>query len=281
MVFSLNEISKREGKVCKDGSGYKVYIRPEEAEKIGVNPGDSVDVTVNPDGSIILRASPPPNLYEKFLNNAIQGGVEFGEPIEIGDAHIIPIMSKDDDFPERNYVTVPEALAMGNLRFTDTGGISGVHVTNQGSLGVLIVQGQVFEGSTQPRTIVTNMILAPNQDIVLPARCVHSSHPITPNAKMTIAGMAPRTMCFNLMQPSNKVDQHRVWGEVNCIMGTTVKMPEIFARNNVQLNTSRWADTSDLTTAIHSLGNVASFAAGQVDKNVDKKKVKTWVSKSA
>ena len=269
------QISKREGKVGKDGAGYKVYIQPEEAEKVGIKPGDKVDVIVNPEGSITLRAAAPPNLYEKFLQNAIEGGVEFGEPIEVGDAFIIPIMSKSDEVPPRDYVTVPEALAMGNLRFNDTGGISGVHVTNTGSIGVLVVQGQVLEGGTQPRTIITNMILAPNQDIVLPARCVHSTRPIQAGAKMTIVGMAPRNVAFSLMQPQYKVDQNRVWGDIRCVAGTCVIVSSRFAEANVSLSTANWAAQNDLSAVIHSCGDVALFAGNIVDQKVRKQ----WLSR--
>ena len=272
------EISKREGKVAKDGTGNKVYLKPEEVEQLGIKTGDPVDVTVNADGSITIRPAAPPNLYEKFLEKAVGGGVDFGEPIEVGDAHIIPIFAKSDDTPPRDYVTVPEALALGWLRFTDTGGISGIHVTNTGNKGVLVVQGQVFEGGTQPRTIVTNMILAPNDNVVLPAACVHSSRPIVPNAKMTIAGMSPRTVAFGLMTPRSKINQQRVWGDVCCVMGTTVCMPQSFIMANVTLNQSAWKGNNDLTESMHSLNNVVSYVADSVEMAIQRRKPK-WENK--
>lgn len=274
-----NEMSKREGKLAKDGTGFKVYIKPDEAQKAGITPGDNVDILVNPDGSITIKPAAPPNLYEKFLQNAIDGGVEFGDPVEVGDSFIVPIMTKSEQAFPRDYVTVPEAIAMGYLRFTDTGGINGVHVVNTGNMGVLILQGQVFEGATQPRTIITNMILGANQDVVLPARCVHSTHAIQANAKMTIAGMAPRTVLFSLMRPKSKVEQQRVWGDVGCVMGTTVTVAQSFADAGIQLRTSEWRNHTDLTMAMADSRPAALFACSSVDEHLRRKGVKEWVSK--
>jgi len=271
-------ISKREGKVAKDGTGMKVYLNPEEAEKIGIKLGDPVDIIVNPDGSITIKAAAPPNLYEKFLQNAVDGGVEFGDPVEVGDSFIVPIMTKSEQALVRDYITVPEAVSMGWLRFNDTGSIGGVHVTNTGNMGVLVVQGQVFEGDTQPRTVVSTLIVAPNQDVVLPARCVHSSHPITPGAKMTIAGMTPRTVAFSLMTPKSRVDQTRVWGEVGCVMGTTVAIHKQFRDANVQFNSQDWRGHNDLTQAMHAIGQSAMFACNTVDEVMRKRQPK-WESR--
>jgi len=268
LTFMSKDISKREGKIAKDGTGMKVYIKPEEAQKAGIALGDNVSVVVNPDGTITIKPAAPPNLYEKFLQNAIDGGVEFGDPIEVGDSYVIPILTKSEQAMPRDYITVPEAIAMGQLRFTDTGGIQGVHVTNTGNMGVLVLQGQVFEGATQPRTIITNMILAPNQDVVLPARCVHSSHPINANAKMTIAGMSPRNVSFSLMTPQSKVDQQRVWGEVGCIMGTCVTVVKSFKDAGVVFNTDVWHGSNDLTHAMHEVGQAAMFACSNVDAGI-------------
>ena len=266
------EISKREGKVAKDGTGMKIYIKPEEAQKAGITLGDNVNVIVNPDGSITIKPTPPPNLYEKFLQNAIDGGVEFGDPVEVGDSFVIPILTRSEQAMPRDYVTVPEAIAIGQLRFTDSGGIQGVHVTNTGNVGVLILQGQVFEGATQPRTIITNMILGPNQDVVLPARCVHSSHPINANAKMTIAGMSPRNVSFSLMTPKSKVDQQRVWGEVGCVMGTTVTVARSFLDAGIDFRTETWHLSNDLTHAMGGMRQAANFACLNVETSLGRRR---------
>lgn len=272
------QISKREGKLAKDGkTGMKVYLKPEEVETLGLKPGDNVNVIANADGSITIRPVAPPNVYEKFLSNMIVGGVELGDPIEIGDAHIIPILAKQI-LPARDYLTVPEAMSRGWLRFTDTGGISGVHVTNTGSLGVLILQGQVLEGSTQARTVISNLILAPNESIILPARCVHSTRAIQANAPMTLSGMAPRTVAFGLMVPKSKVSQQRVWGDIGCVMATTVPISSFFTNANVKIDQSAWLQTTDLSRAVKSLNQVSNFVAANVESHLTGKKLK-WESK--
>lgn len=259
-------ISKRPGKVGKDGrSGFKVHLSKEEMDKAGLSPGAEVDVIVGSNGAILLKPRAPANLYEKFLKNAVRGGVEFGEPIEMGDAHIIPIFAKEEQAP-RDYLTVPEAQAY--LRFTDTGRIGGVHLSNTGDKGVLVLQGQVFEGggATQPRVVTSNLVLGANKDIELPSKCVHASKPIQANAPMKFAGMTPRSVAFAITQPENKISQQRIWGDVNCLMGTTVTTAALFA--DVALNTEGWKQSDDLTRTFQNLGQVANFVTARVEESI-------------
>lgn len=243
---------KREGKVTRSGAGSSIYIKDEELEKAGIAKGEPVDVTVTADGKIVIKPKGVvSNVFLKFLAR-----LHFDDAIKVGDAHIIPLVI--DRVISKDYITVKEAQANQLLRFSDTGRIDRIAVSNLGDKGVLITQGQILEGKSQSRASTTNLILQGNESVEIPAKCVHSVQPIRAHAEMKFSSLVPRQVAHTLTLPTKKISQHHTWAGIKdmsaSFMAYASSLNSSFADSGPQLRlASGNKDLASLTKSLHPI----------------------------
>jgi len=204
-------VLKKERKVRQWGPSKRaggIYLGSEELKKAGLEIGDEVDITVTADGRIVIsKKGVKPNVFLKFLSQ-----FKLGEATKVGDSFIIPIVVEDDKVEERDYITFKEAE---EVRFSDTGRIDRVAVSNLSGSKVFIPHGIVMTGGTQSRASLVSAILGSGEGCEIPVKCVHASHPIRPGSTVRPIGVVPRTVSATLMQPSSQVSQHTTWASVS------------------------------------------------------------------
>jgi len=138
----------------------------------------------------------------------------------------------------------------------------------------------VIAGGTQPRTVITNALVAPNKTVEVPTRCVHSTRAIMPRAKLEPVGLVPRSIAFDLTSTSDTVNQHQVWSNVSCLLGTIIPVFHLSSTAFYDVandsSTSWKAAKTDLTKAIRTFTSVAKKAL-EVEKKYAKRRGKpSW-----
>ena len=263
--MSEETLVKRIGKVSKSGAGSEIYLKDEELEKVGIKQGDEVSIEMKADGTILVKKhSPISNVFLDFLRQ-----LDYGEAVKVGDTFVIPIFAKEVN--ERDYVTVKEAMANQQLQIRDTGSIDRVSVSNIGDKGILITQGQVLEGSTQSRAVVTNLILRANESYEVPTRCVYSTEPIRARAPMQFKGIAPRQVAFFATAPSDKVSQGITWQAISAFADRCSTAQDRLADEGFSphINELRMASGSqDLAKHLESLSSLGNIIDEKVRKGV-------------
>lgn len=103
----------------------------------------------------------------KVLSN-----IRLGEPVCDGGLTLIPIFGEFSDAPK--LITLTEALGTGTLVVTevDSGGsVPELRARNDGSAGVLILDGEELAGAKQNRVLNTSVFLKSETEIVIPVSC--------------------------------------------------------------------------------------------------------------
>lgn len=115
---------------------------------------------------------------------------------------------------KRNYVMLEE-LPKNKYDVVDSGSINKIKIKGAFDKAVFVRTGNMFEGQgTQSRAVEVSVIILPTkqkEEIIIPARCVHASHPITGNAKFERFGYAPREVTMSLYAQRG---QGAVWASV-------------------------------------------------------------------
>lgn len=142
-------------------------------------------------------------------------GFRLGEIWKLSDralGALVPIL-RHKNF-KRNYVMLEE-LPKNKYDVLDSGSINKIKIKGAFDKAVFVRTGNMFEGQgTQSRAVEISVIILPSkqeEDIIIPARCVHASHPITGNAKFERFGYAPREVTASLFAQRG---QGAVWASV-------------------------------------------------------------------
>ena len=142
-------------------------------------------------------------------------GFRFGEVWRISNkalGALIPILRHKD--AKRAYLMIEE-LKKGQYEILDSGSIDKIRIKGSFDKAVFIRTGNIFEGKgTQSRAAEISIIILPSktkEETIIPARCVHASHPISSGAKFERFGYAPREVTYNLF---TRRGQGEVWASV-------------------------------------------------------------------
>jgi len=153
------------------------------------------------------------NMVNLFANLASEKeGFAFGEAWRLSDKHVgalVPIL-RDRTFP-RDYI-IFEELKTNDYVIEDTGKIDEVLFKNLSSIAVFIRAGTLFKGiSTQTRSAESSVVVDANSKLIIKARCVHESHPISGGAAFVAGGYAPSSVTASLCSMGG---QSAVWNKV-------------------------------------------------------------------
>ena len=165
------------------------------------------------------------DLLEDIKNEA--NGFRFGEIWKLSNkalGALIPIL-RHKDF-KRSYIMIEE-LDKKDYQVVDSGNISQIKLKVKKALNkpIFIRTGNMFEGKgTQSRANEFSIVITPEEqeeEIIIPARCVHASHPISEGAGFERYGYAPREVLNSLFSGSG---QSRVWASVSRSSARLYKM---------------------------------------------------------
>ena len=147
--------------------------------------------------------------------------LQLGEPVQVGNVAIVPILRNVSE--ARDYVTLKEAKA----EVKDTGNISRIAIRNLDTTPIFVRSGSIFEGiGTQSRGIIVSVVVAPGEEVVAEARCVHRSHPIYRESTFKYAGSAPIEVSLSL-----RGWKRRISGDVAVKIQETLEMLRNSRRN--------------------------------------------------
>ncbi|GIX07318.1 MAG: hypothetical protein KatS3mg115_1721 [Candidatus Poribacteria bacterium] len=83
---------------------------------------------------------------------------------------VFPIVA--EHAPERDYVTLEEALHQGWVLIPETGTVERLRIHIKGAQTVLIPEGTILVGGWQNRVVNVSLLLAPNKAYEIPVSCV-------------------------------------------------------------------------------------------------------------
>lgn len=160
------------------------------------------------------------NLKHKLMNDIKNesNGFRFGEVWKLSDnalGALVPIL-RHKDF-QRSYIMIEE-LDQKDYKVVDSGNISEIKIKVKKALNkpIFIRTGNMFEGQgTQSRANEYSIVIMPEDqkdEIIIPAKCVHASNPITAGAGFKRYGYAPREVTTSLFSGSG---QSKVWANVS------------------------------------------------------------------
>lgn len=158
--------------------------------------------------------------------STLLGTVRLGEPSSSGALTLLPVFGEMEGAP--GFVTLGEALAAGSLLVTEVdvgGSVPELMAHNQGTVGVLVLDGEELVGAKQNRVLNTSIYLAPGAKTVVPVSCTErgrwrhiserfedSGHVAVPAVRRT----AHRSVTANVRSGySYRADQCAVWNEVD------------------------------------------------------------------
>ena len=143
---------------------------------------------------------------QMLVNRLLNEEYTLGEPWKLpkGTGFVLPILGAPP-FPERGYVLLQEVV--DKVKFTDSGGISKVGVTNLTGGPVYIRKGTMLKGQgTQSRSPISGYVAEPSKvPVTIPVNCIHASHGIRGGADFDAKGITPHSIYMALG------DQGRTW----------------------------------------------------------------------
>ncbi len=157
--------------------------------------------------------------------STLLGTVRLGEPSSSGALTLLPVFGEMEGAP--GFVTLSEALAAGSLLITEVdvgGSVPELMARNQGTVGVLVLDGEELVGAKQNRVLNTSIYLAPGAKTVVPVSCTErgrwrhiserfedSGHVAVPAVRRTAHRSVTASVRSGL---SYRSDQCAVWDEV-------------------------------------------------------------------
>ncbi|MBA3490629.1 MAG: hypothetical protein H0T55_00945 [Rubrobacteraceae bacterium] len=99
--------------------------------------------------------------------------LEIGDPVSHGLLHIFPL--RGGTHAEQDLSLLEDALHAGTLRveeMNEAGSVPELHIVNEGTLQVLILEGDELIGAKQNRVVNSSVLIATNSELVLPVSCV-------------------------------------------------------------------------------------------------------------
>jgi hypothetical protein len=109
---------------------------------------------------------------DETLAQALQS-LEIRGPVSHGLLHIFPLQS--DTHAEQDISLLEGALQAGTLRIEElheAGSVPELRVVNEGSLRVLILEGDKLIGARQNRVMNSSVLVAAGSDLTLPVSCI-------------------------------------------------------------------------------------------------------------
>ena len=100
-------------------------------------------------------------------------GLMIKDPVSHGPLHLFPLRS--GAFTEENLSLLEDALREGTLRVEELdegGSVPELRVVNEGTLPVLILEGDELVGAKQNRVVNSTVLVAAASELVLPVSCV-------------------------------------------------------------------------------------------------------------
>ena len=148
------------------------------------------------------------------------------EPVTHGHLHLFPLLG--GTFTEEDLSLLEDALQEGTLRIEEMnegGSVPELRVLNEGTLPVLILEGDELVGAKQNRVVNSSVLVAADSELILPVSCVErgrwscrsrafSSGNGSPH--LTLRHLKSRAVHDSLKQGrGHRSDQGAVWREVD------------------------------------------------------------------
>lgn len=158
--------------------------------------------------------------------STLLGTIKLGEPSSSGALTLIPVFGEMPGAPD--FITLGEALAAGSLLITEVdagGSVPELMAHNQGTVGVLVLDGEELIGAKQNRVLNTSIYLAPGAKTLVPVSCTergrwrHISARFEDSCNVAVPDVrraAHRSVTASVRAGrSYRSDQGAVWNEVD------------------------------------------------------------------
>ncbi len=152
--------------------------------------------------------------------------LEIREPVSHGPLHLFPLCS--GMFAEEDFSLLEDALQEGTLRIeelNEDGSVPELRVVNDGTLPVLILEGDELIGAKQNRVVNSTVLVAAESQLVLPVSCVERGRwsyrsrafsSGTGSPHLALRRLKSRSVHDSLRQGrGHRSDQGAVWEEVD------------------------------------------------------------------
>lgn len=162
---------------------------------------------------------------DETLDQALQS-LQISEPVSHGLLHIFPL--KGDTHPEQDISLLEGALQAGTLHIEEpheAGSVPELRVVNEGSLRVLILEGDELIGAKQNRVVNSSVLVAGGSHLTLPVSCVERGRwsyrsrafsPGTGSPHRALRRLKTRSVHDSLRRGrGHRSDQRAVWREVD------------------------------------------------------------------
>ena len=162
---------------------------------------------------------------DETLDQALQS-LEISEPVSHGLLHIFPL--KGDTHPEQDISLLEGALQAGTLHIEEpheAGSVPELRVVNEGSLRVLILEGDELIGAKQNRVVNSSVLVAGGSHLTLPVSCVERGRwsyrswafsPGTGSPHLALRRLKTRSVHDSLRRGrGHRSNQRAVWREVD------------------------------------------------------------------
>lgn len=163
---------------------------------------------------------------DETLTNTLNG-LTIEVPISHGHLHVFPLLA-GAFAKEENFLLLDDGIQNGTLRveeLNEGGSVPELRVINEGSLPVLILEGDELTGARQNRVVNSSVLVAAYSELVLPVSCVergrwsYRSRAFSPSAgspHLTLRHLKTRSVHDSLKRGrGHRSDQGAVWREVD------------------------------------------------------------------
>jgi hypothetical protein len=161
---------------------------------------------------------------DETLAQALQS-LEIKEPVSHGLLHMFPLQG--DTHAEQDISLLEGALQAGTLHIEEpheAGSVPELRVVNEGSLRVLILEGDELIGAKQNRVVNSSVLVAAGSDLTLPVSCIERGRwsyrsrvfsPGTGSPHLALRRLKTRSVHDSLRHGrGHRSDQRAVWREV-------------------------------------------------------------------
>jgi hypothetical protein len=161
---------------------------------------------------------------DETLAQALQS-LEIREPVSHGLLHMFPLQG--DTHAEQDISLLEGALQAGTLHIEEpheAGSVPELRVVNEGSLRVLILEGDKLIGAKQNRVVNSSVLIAAGSDLTLPVSCIergrwsYRSRAFSPgkgSPHLALRRLETRSVHDSLRHGrGHRSDQSAVWREV-------------------------------------------------------------------
>ena len=116
------------------------------------------------------RDTQPSEIEKEFNQLFIQEGVEISETLTL-----FPITKRPDHFSFSSLLTLEEASLLDEFKVAETGHVNKVKIINSSGYDVLLLNGEIFEGAKQNRTLNDSTLLPGHGKFMMDVSCVEQN----------------------------------------------------------------------------------------------------------